>query len=65
MDEHWKPMTTYCSMCIMSYDYVIKFEDYLNEGQGFLKQSNLSQYVLPEEVFKTHINTNRPEKLSR
>ena len=25
MDEHWKPIRFYCSMCYLNYDYVIKF----------------------------------------
>ena len=64
MDEHWKPTVAYCSMCIIQYQYVIKFEDYINEGTLFLRQSNLEQY-LPENALHEHTNTNRPGEMSR
>ena len=64
MDEHWKPTVAYCSMCILRYHYVIKFEDYINEGTQFLRQSNLEQY-LPENALHEHTNTNRPGEMSR
>ena len=64
MDEHWKPTVAYCSMCIINYQYVIKFEDYINEGTQFLRQSNLDQY-LPENALHEHTNTNRPGEMSR
>ena len=36
MDEHWRPMSTYCSLCAINYDNVIKFENMDREGH-FLK----------------------------
>ena len=64
MDEHWKPTSNYCSMCVINYNFVIKFEDYIKEGQDFLKQSNLTKYVEVDELSK-HINPNRPGEMSR
>ena len=64
MDEHWKPTVAYCSMCIIPYQYVIQFEDYINEGTQFLRQSNLEQY-LPENALHQHTNNNRPGEMSR
>ena len=64
MDEHWKPTSMYCSLCILRYNYVIKFEDYISEGTQFLHQSNLDQY-LPANALHEHTNTNRPGEMSR
>ena len=64
MDEHWKPTFNYCSMCVLSYDYVIKFEDYLNEAKGFLRASNLIK-IANESVLEEAINPNRPGEMSR
>jgi len=63
MDEHWKPTFNYCSMCVLNYDYVIKFEDYLNEAKAFLKTSNLNT-LANEEVLEEAINPNRPGEMS-
>ena len=43
MDEHWKPTSYYCSMCMLNYDYVIKFEDLSIESQAFLEVSKLKK----------------------
>ena len=64
MDEHWKPTFKYCSMCIFKYDYVIKFEDYLNEAKAFLQISNLNT-LAKEELLDETINPNRPGEMSR
>jgi len=63
MDEHWKPVTNYCSLCTLRYDYVIKFEDYINEGKAFLRHSNLTKFV-KEDVLEQQINPNRPGEMS-
>ena len=64
MDEHWKPTFKFCSMCIFNYDYVIKFEDYLNEAKAFLRISNLNT-LAKEELLDETINPNRPGEMSR
>lgn len=33
MDEHWRPANNYCSLCTISYDYYIKFENFDEEGK--------------------------------
>jgi len=63
MDEHWKPTSYYCSMCMLNYDYVIKFEDLSIESQAFLEVTKLKQYV-SNEVWERHVNTNRPDEMS-
>ena len=66
MDEHWKPVTNYCSMCVIDYHYVIKFEDYIKEGQAFLKQSNLIGFLEKNsDILEKHMNSNRPGEMSR
>lgn len=37
MDEHWRPMENYCSVCTISYDNVILFEHMVEEGRLFRK----------------------------
>ena len=56
MDEHWKPTFNYCSMCVLNYDYVIKFEDYLNEAKAFLKTSNLNT-LFSRTIAESSINS--------
>jgi len=63
MDEHWKPTMNYCSLCVINYDYVIKFEDYLSEAKGFLRTSNLIT-LAHEELLDQAINPNRPGEMS-
>lgn len=64
MDEHWKPASYYCSACMIEYDYIIKFEDYLDEGAAFMNFSNLTRLV-PENLLERHINPNRPDQMTR
>ena len=64
MDEHWQPTINYCSICVFNYDYVIKFDNYLNEAKAFLKISKLDKLV-KEELLDQIINPNRPGKMSR
>ena len=64
MDEHWKPTANYCSMCIINYDYVIKFEDLSQESQEFLKVTNLKQFI-SDDIWDRHLNPNRPKEMSR
>lgn len=63
MDEHWKPTANYCSMCIINYDYVIKFEDLSQESQEFLKVTNLKQFI-SDDIWDRHLNPNRPKEMS-
>ena len=66
LDAHWKPTSHYCSMCMLNYDYVIKFEKLIIESQAFLKLSDLSQYINDKnEVWGRHVNLNKPEDMSR
>ena len=64
MDEHWKPTHHYCSLCMINYDYILKFEQLSQEIQDFLEQSRLKQFV-SEDVWEIHKNTNRPDQMSR
>ncbi len=36
MDPHWQPASRYCSLCSISYDSVVRFED-LSEEAAFLR----------------------------
>ena len=65
MDEHWKPAIHYCSLCMLNYDFVIKFESLNIESQAFLQKSELNQYIYDENVWDRHVNTNKPEEMSR
>ena len=65
MDEHWKPAIHYCSLCMLNYDFVIKFENLNIESQAFLQKSELNQYIYDENVWDRHVNTNKPEEMSR
>ena len=65
MDEHWKPAIHYCSFCMINYDFVIKFENLNFESQAFLQKSKLNQYIYDENVWNRHVNTNKPEEMSR
>ena len=65
MDEHWKPAIHYCSLCMLNYDFVIKFENLNIESQAFLQKSELNQYIYDENVLDRHVNTNKPEEMSR
>ena len=31
MDEHWMPITNYCGICAVHYDYIIKYENFATE----------------------------------
>ena len=65
MDEHWKPAIHYCSLCMLNYDFVIKFENLNFESQAFLQKIQLNQYIYDENVWNRHVNTNKPEEMSR
>ena len=65
MDEHWKPAIHYCSFCMINYDFVIKFENLNFESQAFLQKSKLNQYIYDENIWNRHVNTNKPEEMSR
>ena len=65
MDEHWKPAIHYCSYCMINYDFVIKFENLNFESQAFLQKIQLNQYIYDENVWNRHVNTNKPEEMSR
>ena len=65
MDEHWKPTMHYCSMCGLNYDFVIKFENLNFESQAFLQKIQLNQYIYDENVWNRHVNTNKPDEMSR
>ena len=65
-DVHWKPISQYCSMCMLNYDYVIKFEKLIIESQAFLEVSELSQFINDKnEVWGRHVNPNKPGNISR
>ena len=64
MDEHWKPTMHYCSMCMLNYDFVIKFENLNIESQAFLEISDLKNYV-HDKIWERHVNANKPEEMSR
>ena len=64
MDEHWKPIRFYCSMCYLNYDYVIKFENLNIESQTFLEESKLKEFV-SDDVWEKHLNMNRPKGMTR
>ena len=49
---------------MINYDYVIKFEHYIDEGKAFLKHSNLTKFVKPD-ILEDHINPNRPGEMTR
>ena len=64
-NEHWAPMTDYCFICSINYDYFIKFENYAQEGIEFMQRSHLDTFLPDLSVFSTKINLNRPNTLSR
>lgn len=65
-DEHWTPTFKYCSMCLIKYDYILKFENYISEGKDFLEQSKLSKFFSDyKSVLDEHINLNHPNQMSR
>ena len=41
MDEHWEPMVSLCSVCGISYNFVLKFEQLEVEEKYFLQRLDL------------------------
>lgn len=37
-DEHWRPASLYCSLCSLSYNYILHFENIQQEEQLFAQQ---------------------------
>ena len=50
---------------MINYDFVIKFENLNFESQAFLQKSKLNQYIYDENIWNRHVNTNKPEEMSR
>lgn len=64
MDEHWQPITEYCSVCQIPYRYIIRIEDNL------LEERYLMQLLEPARVvgrlWKNHKNeTHSIEELTK
>lgn len=36
-DEHWKPMHSYCHVCNIRYNFVLKYELFQEETESFIK----------------------------
>lgn len=45
MDEHWHPYSTFCSLCQVNYDYILRFET-VEEEQNYIVQSGVSLLAL-------------------
>ena len=51
-DEHWRPINRHCSFCTVNYDFIIKFENFEEEG-NYLKSrlaENLNDFWTHEEA---------------
>ncbi len=59
MDEHWVPMTRWCSPCSIDYDRVIRFESIGEEGEY------LKHVIDPTHRLRTDwVNPNNPTGMS-
>ncbi len=56
-------MHSYCSLCILKYDYVIKFEDLIEESKTFLNVTGMAS-SLPVTAFDRWLNPNRPGSMN-
>ena len=54
MDEHWEPMVSLCSVCGMSYDYVLRFEQLEEEEKYFLQRLGLQGLVVQRWENRNH-----------
>lgn len=61
-DEHWLPISLHCSMCRIDYNYIIKFEDFTNEGSAFLRLTGLTNDT---SLIEKPINSYHPDSVSR
>lgn len=41
MDEHWHPYSTFCSLCQVNYDYILRFEN-IEEEQNYILEFGVS-----------------------
>ncbi|XP_011298952.1 carbohydrate sulfotransferase 11-like [Fopius arisanus] len=46
-DEHWKPITKFCTPCHVPFDYIIKFETLEKEEQVLIERANLQEVLKP------------------
>ena len=63
-NEHWYPMSDYCSVCSMNYNYILKFEHYAEENLEFMKSINFDQYLPQENNFHRVVNGNHQQDMS-
>ncbi|XP_015109681.1 carbohydrate sulfotransferase 11 [Diachasma alloeum] len=47
-DEHWKPITRFCTSCQVPFDYIIKFETLEEEEQVLIERANLQDVLKPK-----------------
>lgn len=47
MDEHWRPIASYCSPCTIPYHFIVKLENH-NVEERFVKRLLAPQRKLPE-----------------
>ncbi len=56
LDAHWQPVSTFCSPCLMSYDYILKLESY-EEEEEWLHQSLGIKELLRTQSLNRHKST--------
>ncbi|CAL4134755.1 unnamed protein product, partial [Meganyctiphanes norvegica] len=44
-DEHWKPMYKLCSVCMVDYNVIIKFENLYSESKSFIAHLNFTSVL--------------------
>ncbi|XP_063993741.1 carbohydrate sulfotransferase 11-like isoform X2 [Diachasmimorpha longicaudata] len=47
-NEHWKPITKFCTPCQVPFDYIIKFETLEEEQQVLIERANLQEVLKPQ-----------------
>lgn len=56
-DEHWKPIYSLCSPCIIKYDVIAKMETFSEDTQFVINQLGLEERLTVEWVHKTSKET--------
>jgi len=51
-DEHWQPYSIHCAVCSLPYNYILKFENLLEEEQGLFEIMGIADQVPHEWMNK-------------
>ena len=54
-DEHWRPVSDYCHLCLIRYNYVIHFENIQEEEQMFVEMMKAETVIKPR---RENVNPN-------